>query len=378
MKIFIGSSTESKEYAQTIVDILAVDHEVIPWWRGDVFETGKFYLESLHKIKDKVDAALMVFGEDDKVISRGKEQVAARDNVLLEYGLFSGVLGRENVAVVRIGDPKVPSDLLGLKCLEFKKGVNEHDHITRNKTKIKNWVAGIIPVPKIGQIETKKQVYTYVLNRLNPYQDISLTRRFLQQLPSNTRLTKISDIVNPLKELIHNYVSEFIKPDMRVYFAYKLINKKNAAENQHYGIGISFSEQDEEWIEGIQFGIPSNVNHVFHSRSIEDVEDAEKQINSDIRQNYQISDEGSVIALPILYGDEENSGECIGVVGISSPRKKEASNADFQGLAHELRILFSALFYSYGRFLQKKLEYSKVVEKMLLEIENHFETKFGR
>ena len=71
MQVFIGSSSESIEKAKCLRDILNAHQsvkEVIPWWRGDVFENGVAYIETLHSYVNVIDAAVMVFSEDDKVV----------------------------------------------------------------------------------------------------------------------------------------------------------------------------------------------------------------------------------------------------------------------------------------------------------------------
>ena len=58
---------------------------------------------------------------DDKVISRGPEQVAARDNVHFELGLFMGRFGEHRTFIVhpRGQDLRIPSDLVGLTAATY-------------------------------------------------------------------------------------------------------------------------------------------------------------------------------------------------------------------------------------------------------------------
>ncbi|MGJ0701512.1 TIR domain-containing protein [Clostridium perfringens] len=44
------------------------------------------------------------------------------DNVLLEYGLFAGELGEENVIFICKGNPKIATDLKGITHLDLKDG----------------------------------------------------------------------------------------------------------------------------------------------------------------------------------------------------------------------------------------------------------------
>ncbi len=65
-----------------------------------------------------------MLGPDDRVLSRGEETDAPRDNVIFELGLFMGALKRERTFLVlpRGLDIKVPTDILGLNPLTYQKG----------------------------------------------------------------------------------------------------------------------------------------------------------------------------------------------------------------------------------------------------------------
>ena len=53
---------------------------------------------------------------------RGVEYVGVRDNVIFEFGLFVGQLGREKSIIVtpKNDNPHLPSDLLGVHVLKFQ------------------------------------------------------------------------------------------------------------------------------------------------------------------------------------------------------------------------------------------------------------------
>ena len=67
------------------------------------------------------DFAVLVAGPDDQVISRANQLDAPRDNVIFELGLFMGALTRSRTfLLVPEGiKVKIPTDLLGLTCVEF-------------------------------------------------------------------------------------------------------------------------------------------------------------------------------------------------------------------------------------------------------------------
>jgi predicted nucleotide-binding protein len=73
-------------------------------------------LESLVPALNRFDFAVFVLTPDDLIVSRGTQQSSARDNVLIEFGLLVGRLGRERTFLVCCTDDKIkiPSDLAGI------------------------------------------------------------------------------------------------------------------------------------------------------------------------------------------------------------------------------------------------------------------------
>jgi len=116
LKIFIGSSTESISHAQGVAELLRNSgYEPLLWTEPGLFHVGKTHVEDLESNAGRVDAAVFVFSEDDERIIRGKKVPAVRANVLFEYGLFTGKLGRERTCIVLIGNPDIASDFSGIK-----------------------------------------------------------------------------------------------------------------------------------------------------------------------------------------------------------------------------------------------------------------------
>src|SRR5204863_7814689 len=96
VKIFIGSSSEGRPVAELIREILLAEGVIATgWWETGVFQVGEAYLESLHRMVGDFNCAVLVATPDDTIQTRGHESRTPRGNVLLEYGMFSGVHGRE-------------------------------------------------------------------------------------------------------------------------------------------------------------------------------------------------------------------------------------------------------------------------------------------
>lgn len=118
--VFIGSSSEGLTVAQAVKAGISRANADIRIWTEGIFGASETNIESLERAIRGSDLAVLVLSPDDKARSRGKMQVAPRDNVIFELGLFMGALGRSRVFVVapRSG-LKVPTDLLGMTHLVY-------------------------------------------------------------------------------------------------------------------------------------------------------------------------------------------------------------------------------------------------------------------
>jgi predicted nucleotide-binding protein len=85
---------------------------------------GRTILEQLEAHALRADYAIALLTGDDEGHFAGKPELAkprARQNVVLELGLFLGVLGRRRVAVLYRDGVELPSDLHGLLYIPFEK-----------------------------------------------------------------------------------------------------------------------------------------------------------------------------------------------------------------------------------------------------------------
>jgi hypothetical protein len=118
-RLFLGSSSEGREVARNLQAELGSAVEVVRWDQS-VFEPGGYTLDSLLETAASVDFAVLVATSDDTTASRGETTPSARDNVVLEFGLFAGVLGRNRTYLLATGDLKLPTDVLGLTRLSYR------------------------------------------------------------------------------------------------------------------------------------------------------------------------------------------------------------------------------------------------------------------
>jgi predicted nucleotide-binding protein len=110
--VFIGSSSEGLSVAYALQNNLE-DAVEITVWTQDVFRPTEYILESLLKQLSIADIGVFVFSADDLVRMRGVEYAGVRDNVIFEFGLFVGHLGRDKSIIVapKNDNPHLPSDL---------------------------------------------------------------------------------------------------------------------------------------------------------------------------------------------------------------------------------------------------------------------------
>ena len=120
-RIFIGSSLESRNLAELLQEALNKDFECVLWYE-DFFSIGNHYYTDLIQKIITFDYAIMIGGEDDfvKRISTKKEKISPRDNVYLEYGLFSGILSHGRVLLLIHENCEVASDLLGMSLSRYR------------------------------------------------------------------------------------------------------------------------------------------------------------------------------------------------------------------------------------------------------------------
>jgi hypothetical protein len=92
----------------------------------DFFKASRPPLQELEHLTLRADAAILIATPDDQAIVRTKKWDQMRDNVLFEYGLFAGSIGRAKCGLILPDskDFRIPSDFLGVECFEFFDGKN--------------------------------------------------------------------------------------------------------------------------------------------------------------------------------------------------------------------------------------------------------------
>ncbi|USX13258.1 nucleotide-binding protein [Oxalobacteraceae bacterium OTU3CAMAD1] len=114
-RVFIGSSVEGLEVAYAVQQNLLHEAEVTVWDQ-DVFKLSRTTMESLTEALKSNDFAVFIFRPDDLSTIRKETTNVVRDNVLFEFGLFIGKLGRDRVFFLLPENEElhIPTDLLGI------------------------------------------------------------------------------------------------------------------------------------------------------------------------------------------------------------------------------------------------------------------------
>lgn len=122
--IFIGSSKKHESVAMKIKDGLGgLSADIEVWSEPGVFAASHTFIETLTKAAKRADFAILIFGKDDLVISKGRRSYVPRDNVVFEAGLFIGAISRERTFLVRPKNAQIRilTDLAGVTLLDYQK-----------------------------------------------------------------------------------------------------------------------------------------------------------------------------------------------------------------------------------------------------------------
>jgi hypothetical protein len=177
-RIFIGSSSEGLEIAKEVKIFFDKDYECYLWTDG-VFKYNENFLDTLMKEASLFDFGFMVFTKDDYTKSRAQNFDTPRDNVVFEYGLFLGRLGKDNAFIVKDEDVKLPSDLFGISHANFRcKKKNrlcgksklelDKDSLLENLAKLKRQIDEKIHLGVLGMLPSTVLAIGYFNNFVQP------------------------------------------------------------------------------------------------------------------------------------------------------------------------------------------------------------------
>ena len=127
--VFIASSVEGKPIAEELQTLLQYDAYVEIWDQG-TFNLSSYTIDDLLEKVESCDFGIFVFNADDTATIRGTTHSTVRDNVILELGIFLGVLKRKRCFLVSPRDVKdlhLPSDLQGITPAPYSEDAFENN-----------------------------------------------------------------------------------------------------------------------------------------------------------------------------------------------------------------------------------------------------------
>ena len=158
-RIFIGSSSEVKLLAEQVATQLANDATALGWWVSPEFINGFATLDGLLKAVETYDFAVFLFTPDDRCTSRNKTHQVPRDNVVFEYGLFLGRLGKARTLAYRqhsaVSPLKLPSDVAGIYMPVITGTTDKHEAIASAITIVADVQAAIAQCSDWWRMELK-------------------------------------------------------------------------------------------------------------------------------------------------------------------------------------------------------------------------------
>ena len=182
-EIFIGSSTEGLVEAERVCNILseAQDQEIKCVLWNEVFQPGFFTFEALEIVLLRCCGAVFVAGPDDQTTIRGRAVNSPRANIMLEFGLMAGRMGRHNIALWKYGTVELPSDLEGLTVISVDKAdPNADPNLVPlpTKQKLLNWSAHLSAtgdgVPRTEVVHGYTGTWDFEIN-LRKWRNVSIT-----------------------------------------------------------------------------------------------------------------------------------------------------------------------------------------------------------
>jgi len=151
--VFVGSSHEGLMDAELTCQALqASDPTIEPRLWKEFFAAGSLTFEALEDMLNECCGAIFVIRPDGLVRRASSPHTVAarmpRGNVLLEFGLVAGRLGRTNVALCQFNKAALPSDLTGMTVIEMdSEGLNSEVHsplAAESLEKLRRWSSRLL------------------------------------------------------------------------------------------------------------------------------------------------------------------------------------------------------------------------------------------
>lgn len=164
-KIFIGSSSEAIQQAETIAAVIEdIDNVEVLLWTNS-FKNGDITFVAIEQLSENISGAIILASPDDESMIKNRKVNIPRSNVIFEYGYLAAKLNRKSVALCKYNNTELPSDFNGLTHIDMGKFSHNNTSISfKSTTLIKEWVNNI---PEYNMTNLKLHNYSGVWNTKN-------------------------------------------------------------------------------------------------------------------------------------------------------------------------------------------------------------------
>lgn len=171
-KIFIGSSSQAFDKALVIQSILEkLGAKTTLWQDSNVFPPSEYLFEALLKAAHGHSGGVFIFDRDDRASCDTGEtsKWLPRDNVILEAGIFAGVLGEGAIALCKVPGVHQATDIDGKIYIPY-----DPVHMEDMEKKLEQWLNNSVKDYREERFNTN----VLMLSRTKLHKLISVDSRF--------------------------------------------------------------------------------------------------------------------------------------------------------------------------------------------------------
>lgn len=247
--VFVGCaySEGSLKVARLLKEFLREDLDIKIWDEPEVFKLSTTTFENLIKVVEEYDFGIFIFSPEGELIRNNKLQFPVTGNVIFEFGLFLGYLGRNRTFVVqnKSNEEVGISDLSGMTVAKYSWDErNGEDELREALSKVAEKI--LHEVKREGKkINEKKELAALyrIVNAICPsYPDAKVEELNLINCQQVERFREIRDIEEFIQDMIKDYIYSILnkqqKSVFRIYFAYYIGDGLNIDESNFYSYCI--------------------------------------------------------------------------------------------------------------------------------------------
>ena len=197
------------------------------------------------------DFAILIGTKEDTSTIRRKRYHTIRDNVIFEYGLFTGSVGRQRTFILKEAGAKLPSDLDGITWLQFK----DQEELKGACAAIARHIEEEVALSRVSMLPSTASAITYYENFLKPVCDaIYQSGELLEEAGNGT--IRLSPGALTLKVIL----PEELHTDLKPYVNHLVLEKgysPGTIKGAHRPYPLYYQKQQSGMV---LMDIPTNLN----------------------------------------------------------------------------------------------------------------------